>query len=71
MIKNNLTILLAKKNMDKRDLVKITDLDNHTVNNLFLGKTTKISFSTLDKLCYALECDTNDILKYVPDKFLF
>lgn len=67
MIKNTLAKTLAKKKLDKRDLVKITGLDNHTVDKLYKGITSSISLSTLDKLCFALECDTNDIFKYIPD----
>ncbi len=67
MIENRFAILLAQKKLDKSDIVKMTGLDNHTVNKIYKNETTKITFNTLDKLCFALECTTNDILKYVPD----
>lgn len=56
---------MYEKNLDKRDIVKMTGLGNHTVNKLYKGETTRVGLDTLDKLCYALECDTNDIFKYV------
>lgn len=67
MIENRLAILLAKKRIDSRELVKLTGLDNHTVRKLVYGNTTRIEIKTLDLLCFALECNVNDIFKYVPD----
>lgn len=67
MIENRFAKALAERKMDKHDIVKITGLDNHTVNKLYKGETTRIEISTLNKLCFALECDTNDIFKYQPD----
>lgn len=67
MIENQFAKLLREKRLDRRDIVKLTGLDNHTVNNLYKAKTTRIELNTLEKLCYALECDTNDIFKYIPD----
>lgn len=67
MIINRFAQILAKRKMDKHDIVKITGLDNHTVNKIYKDETTRIDINTLDKLCYALECDTNDIFKYIPD----
>lgn len=67
MIENNFATLLARKKLDKSDIVKMTGLDNHTINKIYKNKTTKISFSTLNKLCYALECTIDDIFSYIPD----
>lgn len=67
MIENRFAKILSEKQLDKRDIVKITGLDNHTINSLYRGETTGIKLSTLNKLCYALECDTNDLFKYIPD----
>lgn len=67
MIVNQLAKLLYERNLDKRDLVKIIGLDNHIVKKIFDGNVTRIDFKTLNLLCYALECDTNDIFKYFPD----
>lgn len=67
MIVNQLAKLLYERNLDKRDLVKIIGLDNHIVKKIFDGNVTHIDFKTLNLLCYALECDTNDIFKYFPD----
>lgn len=67
MIENKFAMLLAHKKLDKSDIVKITGLDNHTINKIYKNQTTKISFSTLNKLCFALECNIEDIFSYIPD----
>lgn len=67
MIENRLAILLAKKKIDRRELVKLTGLDNHTVRKLVFGETSRIELKTLELLCFALNCDVSDIFRYVPD----
>ena len=67
MIENRLAIIMAEQKMDCRDLVRITKLDNHTVRKLYKGTTTRIEINTLNALCYALQCNTNDIFRYKPD----
>ena len=54
MIENRFAKLLGEKKLDRRDIVKLTGLDSHVVLKIY-------------KLCFALECDTNDIFKYIPD----
>ena len=67
MIKNRFSILLGIKKMDRRDIVKLTGLDNHTVLKIYQNKTKGIDFATLDKLCFALECTPNDLFRYITD----
>ncbi|MGN0015596.1 MAG: helix-turn-helix domain-containing protein [Candidatus Gastranaerophilaceae bacterium] len=67
MIENRFAILLAERKLDKTDIVRITGLDNHTINKIYKNQTNRITFNTLNKLCFALECTPNDIFKYIPD----
>lgn len=59
---------MATKRLDKRDIVKMTGIDRHTLDNIFKCKTKGIEFETLNKLCWALDCTPNDLLRYVPDE---
>ena len=68
MIENRFAIILGEKKLDRRDIVRMTGLDNHTVNKIYKSETTRIELSTLDKLCFALECQPNDIFRYVAEK---
>jgi len=56
------------KKMDKRDIVSLTGMDRHTLNNIYKDKTKGIEFDTLNKLCYALDCTPNDLFRYIPDE---
>ena len=68
MIKNRVAIYMGIKKMDKRDIVSLTGMDRHTLNNIYKDKTKGIEFDTLNKLCYALDCTPNDLFRYVPDE---
>ena len=67
MIENRFAKLLGEKRLDRRDIVKMTGLDNHVVLKIYKGNYSRIDFETLNKLCAALECNTDDIFKYIPD----
>lgn len=67
MIENRFAQILADKKLDRRDIVKMTGLDNHIIYKIYKGNYSRIDFETLDKLCAALCCDTNDIFRYIPD----
>ncbi len=68
MIENRVAIYIAVKHLEKRDVVSMTGIDRHTLNNICKCKTKGIEFDTLNKLCYALECTPNDLFRYVPDE---
>lgn len=63
-IRVNLDVMLAKRKMS------VTELSEHvgiTMANLSILKNEKakaIKFSTLEKICEALECQPGDILEY-------
>lgn len=67
MIENRFAKILGEKRLDRRDVVKMTGLDNHIILKIYKGNYSRIDFETLDKLCTALECNTNDIFRYIPD----
>lgn len=68
MIRIRLDYVLLDKRMKLKDLAETTCL---AVNNLSILKTNKaraIRFSTLNRLCKALNCTPGDLIEYVPDK---
>ena len=67
MIENRLAVLMAQKKIEKRDITKLTRIDRHTLNSIYKNEISRISLESLNKLCFALDCDTNDIFKYIPD----
>lgn len=63
-IRVNLDVVLAKRKMS------VTELSEHvgiTMANLSILKNEKakaVKFSTLEKICEALDCQPGDILEY-------
>lgn len=60
----NLDIVLAKKKMTSLELSKKIGITTANLSILKTNKCKAIRFSTLDKICEALECTPGDILEY-------
>lgn len=63
MIRITLDEILAIKGKIKYWLAKETDINYQTLLLLQQNKTTSIRFETLEKICIALDCTPNDIIK--------
>ena len=67
MINIRLDYLLLDNRMKLKELAEATGI---AVNNLSVLKTNKaraVRFSTLEKLCKALDCTPGDLLEYIPE----
>jgi putative transcriptional regulator len=60
----NLDVQLAKRKMKLNELSELVDISVQNLSVLKTGKAKAIRFSTLDKLCLALECTPGDLLEY-------
>lgn len=63
----NLDMMLAKR---KKKLTDLSDEVGVTLSNLSIlknGKAKAIRFSTLEKICQALDCQPADLLEYSPE----
>jgi putative transcriptional regulator len=63
----NLDVMMAKRKISLNDLSARVDLTLSNLSILKTGKAKAIRFSTLDKICKALDCQPGDILEYVND----
>ena len=68
MIKNRLSIIMGTKRIKFHEIASLTGISRKTLYNIYNDKTKGIEFETLNKLCFALDCTPNDILKYIPDE---
>lgn len=59
--------LLQTQNKSLYWLAQETGLSYPTIHRLTSGKTSSMAFDTLNKLCYVLNCNTQDIIEYIPD----
>lgn len=53
MIENRFAKLLGEKRLDRRDVVKMTGLDNHIILKIYKNQYTRIDLETLNKICMA------------------
>jgi len=68
MIKNNLSMLMGIKRMKISELSQLTGLSYNTIANIYYEKTKGIDYDTLNKVCWALDCNTQQLLEYIPDE---
>ncbi len=59
-----LDIMLARRKMKARDLAEHVGITEQNLSLLRTGKVKGVRFSTLEKICEALECKPGDILDY-------
>lgn len=74
MVRSQLKVLLDQRNIARlqvgqpaqsiRQFAKEAQLPPSVVSNLIANNVTRADFTTLDKLCRALNCQPGDILVY-------
>lgn len=67
MIVVNLDVMMAKRKISSNELAEKIDITPANLSILKTGKAKAIRFSTLDKLCEALNCQPGDILEFNPE----
>jgi len=60
----NLDVELAKQKMKLNELSERVGISIQNLSVLKTGKAKAIRFSTLEKLCEALECTPGDLIEY-------
>ena len=60
----NLDVMMAKRKMNVTELANQVGITIANISILKTGKAKAIRFSTLDKICEALNCQPGDILEY-------
>ena len=60
----NIDVMLAKRKMSVSELAEKVGITITNMSILKTGKAKAIRFSTLSKLCEALNCQPGDLLEY-------
>ena len=60
----NLDVMLAKRKMSVTELADRVGITLVNLSRLKQGKVKGVRYSTLDKICEALDCKPGDILDY-------
>ncbi len=67
-IEINLDVMMAKRKISSGELAAKIDITPANLSVLKTGRAKAVRFSTLEKLCEALDCQPGDILEYVSEK---
>ena len=57
-------VMMAKRKMSLNELSDRVEITIANLSNLKTGKAKAVRFSTLEKICEALNCQPGDILEY-------
>jgi putative transcriptional regulator len=60
----NLDVQMAKRKIKLTELSRLVGISAQNLSVLKTGKARAIRFSTLEKLCQALECTPGDLIDY-------
>ncbi len=63
-IEINLDVMMAKRKMSSNELADYVGITPANLSVLKTGKAKAIRFSTLEKICEALNCQPGDILSF-------
>ncbi|MBQ1243930.1 MAG: helix-turn-helix domain-containing protein [Clostridia bacterium] len=63
-IKVYLEDVLKNKGMTSKELCALVGITEANLSILRSGKAKGVRFGTINKICYYLECDVGDILKF-------
>lgn len=63
----NLDLMLARRKMKARTLAGLVGISEVNLSLLKTGKAKGVRFSTLEKICEALQCQPGDVLTYEPE----
>ncbi len=63
----NIDVMLAKRKIRAKDLAEKIGISETQFSQLKNGKIKGFRFSTLNKICYYLECQPADIFEYQKD----
>lgn len=70
MIINKLSEIAGGKRITIAELSRITGIGYSVIQRLYNDQVKSVEMETINKLCLALECTPNDILKFIPDENL-
>ena len=63
-IESHLDEVLRSRGMTSKELCRLVGITEANLSILRSGKAKGIRFHTINRICYFLECDVGDILKF-------
>lgn len=62
VVKNNLRVLMAKKNVNIQDVSDATGLSRKSISKLYNETSIQITFDVIARLCAYFDCEPADLL---------
>ena len=59
---------MKERGISRNQLAKRIDARFEVVNKWYQGELEKMDLDILARICYTLDCTTEDILRYVPNR---
>lgn len=56
--------ILKQRHMTAKELCRMVDITEANLSILRSGKAKGVRFGTVNRICYYLQCDVGDILKF-------
>lgn len=60
--------VLDARGITRNQLAKLIDARFEVVSKWYKGEVEKMDLDILARICYALDCTTEDLIRYVPDE---
>ena len=58
--------VMDERGISRNQLAKLIDARFEVVGKWYKGEVEKMDLDILARICYALECTTEDLIRYVP-----
>ena len=68
MIKFKIHIRMAEKRLSQKTVSQYVGITPTVMGKYFHGTITRINPEHLDKFCKLLNCNTQDLIEYIPDE---
>lgn len=65
-IKLHLKELMEKQNLSLSKLSFRAEMQRTQLKHYYDGSIQRLDMAVLSRLCYALKCDLNDLIEYIP-----
>ena len=60
--------VMDERGISRNQLAKLIDARFEVVGKWYKGEVEKMDLDILARICYALDCTTEDLIQYVPGK---
>lgn len=60
--------VMDERGISRNQLAKLIDARFEVVGKWYKGEVEKMDLDILARICYALDCTTEDLIRYIPGK---